>query len=67
MPMKTIERPVAANRRAPADRAKDGPWLPGLADALEVYRRIARVGGVGPHALLPSHAAEQNRIERAKG
>jgi hypothetical protein len=48
MPCKTIERPGAAKRQAPPDWAKDGPWLPGLAEALEVYRRIARVGGVRP-------------------
>ena len=48
MPDKTIERPAAARRQAPPDWAKDGPWLPGLAEALEVYRRIARVGGVRP-------------------
>ncbi|HEV8163086.1 MAG TPA: hypothetical protein VGR74_01320 [Actinomycetota bacterium] len=48
MPSKTIARPGAAKRQAPPDWAKDGPWLPGLAEALEVYRRIARVGGVRP-------------------
>jgi hypothetical protein len=48
MPAKTIERPGAAKRPAPPEWAKDGPWLPGLAEALEVYRRIARVGGVRP-------------------
>jgi hypothetical protein len=46
MPNKTVERPGAAKRPAPPDWAKDGPWLPGLAEALEVYRRIAQVGGV---------------------
>jgi len=48
MPSKTIERPAAAKRQASPDWAKDGPWPPGLAEALEVYRRIARVGGVRP-------------------
>jgi hypothetical protein len=49
MPVKTIERPSAPNRQAPPGWAnKDGPWLPGLAEALEVYRRIARVDGVRP-------------------
>jgi hypothetical protein len=48
MPSKTIARPGAAKRQAPPDWAKDGPWLPGLAEALEVYRGIARVGGVRP-------------------
>jgi hypothetical protein len=48
MPSKTIARPGAAKRQAPLDWSKDGPWLPGLAEALEVYRRIARVGGVRP-------------------
>jgi hypothetical protein len=47
MAFKTIERPGAAKRQPP-DRAKDGAWLPGLAEALEVYRRIVRVGGVRP-------------------
>jgi hypothetical protein len=48
MPVKTIGRPSAAKRQAPPHWAKDGPWLPGLAEALEVYRRVARVGGVRP-------------------
>ena len=56
MPVKTIERPSAAKRQAPPDWAKDGPWLPGLAEALEIYRRIARVGGV---RLRPAGRARQ--------
>jgi hypothetical protein len=46
MPVKTVERAGAAKRQAPPDGVKDGPWLPGLAEALEVYRRIAQVDGV---------------------
>jgi hypothetical protein len=57
MPSKTIERPGAAKRPAPLDRAKDGSWLPGLAEALEVYRRIARVGGVRPRPAGHGRAA----------
>jgi hypothetical protein len=46
MPVKTTERPVAAKRPPRPGSSKDGPGLPGLAEALEVYRRIALVGGV---------------------
>jgi hypothetical protein len=49
MPRKLAERPGVAKRPAPPDRAKDGPWLPGLTEALEVYRRITQGGGVRPH------------------
>ena len=45
MPTKTTERP-AAKRPAPRAWEKDGLGLPGLAEALEIYRRIAQVGGV---------------------
>jgi hypothetical protein len=48
MSTKTTERPVTAKRLAPPDRVKDGPGLPGLAEALEVYRRITQVEGVRP-------------------
>jgi len=44
MPTKTTERPVTA--KGPVQREKDGLGLPGLAEALEIYRRIAQVGGV---------------------
>ena len=46
MPTKTTERPAAAERPAPRAWDKDGLGLPGLAEALEIYRRIAQVGGV---------------------
>ena len=48
MPTKTTERPLTAKRPAPPDWVKDSPGLPGLAEALEVYRRIAQVGAVRP-------------------
>jgi hypothetical protein len=46
MPTKTIQRPAAAKRPARPGRERDGLGLPGLAEALEVYRRIAQGGGV---------------------
>jgi hypothetical protein len=46
MPVKTTERPVGAKRPARPGWERDGLGLPGLAEALEVYRRIAQVGGV---------------------
>jgi hypothetical protein len=48
MPAKTRERPVTAKRQARRAAERDGLGLPGLAEALEVYRRIAQVGGVRP-------------------
>jgi hypothetical protein len=50
MSARTIERPVTAKRPLQPGREKDGPGLPGLAEALEIYRRIAQVGGVRPRA-----------------
>jgi hypothetical protein len=46
MPTKTTERPATTKRPAPPGRERDGLGLPGLAEALEVYRRIAQGGGV---------------------
>jgi hypothetical protein len=46
MPTKTIARPAAARRQVQLEWEHDGLRLPGLAEALEVYRRIAEVGGV---------------------
>jgi hypothetical protein len=46
MPTKTAERPTAVRRLAQPGRERDGLGLPGLAEALEVYRRIAQGGGV---------------------
>jgi hypothetical protein len=46
MSTKTAERPVTARRPAPARPERDGLGLPGLAEALEVYRRLAQGGGV---------------------
>jgi hypothetical protein len=46
MPTKTTERPVTAKRPPRPGWEQDGLGLPGLAEALEVYRRIAQVGGV---------------------
>jgi hypothetical protein len=40
MPTKTSTRPVTATRQQQRGRVGDQPTLPGLADALEVYRRI---------------------------
>jgi hypothetical protein len=48
MPTKTIERPAATRSSAQPGRERDGLGLPGLAEALEVYRRIAQGGGVRP-------------------
>jgi hypothetical protein len=45
MPTKTTGRPTTAGRPAPPGRERDGLGLPGLAEALEVYRRIAAQGG----------------------
>jgi len=44
MPTKTTERPVTA--KGPVQRGWEKDGLPGLAEALEIYRRIAQVGGV---------------------
>jgi hypothetical protein len=46
MPTKTITRPVAVKRRAEREWEHEALRLPGLVEALEVYRRIAEVGGV---------------------
>jgi hypothetical protein len=46
MSVKATERPAAAKRPARPGWERDGLGLPGLAEALEVYRRIAQVGGV---------------------
>jgi hypothetical protein len=46
MPTKTTERPAAPRRPTQPGRERDGLGLPGLAEALEVYRRIAQGGGV---------------------
>jgi|GEM_PF-1513126 len=46
MPTKTTERPVTAKGPVQRGCEKDGLGLPGLAEALEIYRRIAQVGGV---------------------
>ena len=48
MPTKTTERPVTAKGPVQRGWEKDGLGLPGLAEALEIYRRIAQVGGVRP-------------------
>jgi hypothetical protein len=45
MPTRTAERPTVVRRPAQAGRERDGLGLPGLAEALEVYRRIAQGGG----------------------
>jgi hypothetical protein len=46
MSTKTAERPVTATRPLPARSERDGLGLPGLAEALEVYRRLTQGGGV---------------------
>jgi hypothetical protein len=66
MPVKTVERAGAARRQAPPDWAKDGPWLPGLAEALEVYRRIAQVGGVRFQPDRRRDGASRNRRSAAR-
>jgi hypothetical protein len=60
MSTKAIERPVTAKRPVQPGQGKDSPGLPGLAEALEIYRRIAQVGGVRPPRAArrrPSSAA----------
>ncbi len=57
MPTKTIARPVAVKRQPQRESEHDALRLPGLAEALEVYRRIAEVGGVQQQP--PSAAADR--------
>jgi hypothetical protein len=64
MSTKMIERPVTAKRPVQPGREQDSPGLPGLAEALEIYRRIAQVGGVRPRAgrRQPSSAGGPARL-----
>jgi hypothetical protein len=45
MPAKPRPRPVTAARQAQRRRGSDEPTLPGLAEAVEVYRRIVEPAG----------------------
>jgi hypothetical protein len=53
-------RPVTATRRARRRREGDDPMLPGLAEALEVYRRISELRGAPVRAGSdPGQRAEE--------
>jgi hypothetical protein len=45
MPAKPRPRPVTAARQAQRRRGSDEPTLPGLTEAVEVYRRIVEPAG----------------------
>jgi hypothetical protein len=46
MPAKMRARPGTTTQQRQQGRGEDDPKLPGLAEALEVYRRIAELGSV---------------------
>lgn len=57
MATKTMTRPAAAKRQAQPEWERDALRLPGLAEALEVYRRLA--DGDGVHRRPPRAAADR--------
>ena len=65
MPATTSAHRVITTQRGRLERLREGLQLPGLAEALEVYDRIAQRGdGEEPSARVPPGTPRDNLPER---